>query len=66
MEWNGGKIEDLSATHVAIKSQSYCKPCKQHSGHPSMGGACTKEEVWSFFNKGVDCIHTSSVLVSIH
>ena len=32
--WNGGKIEH---THNSrIKSQSYCKPCKQRSGHPSM------------------------------
>ena len=47
MEWNGEMIEH--AHNSRLKSQLYYKPCKQHSGHPSTGGACIKEEVCSFF-----------------
>ena len=67
MEWNGGMIEDLSATHVIHSSSLYC--IASHVNNILVilvcGSACTKEEVWSFFNKGVDCVYTSSVIVSI-
>ena len=58
MEWNGGMIEH--AHNSRLKFQSYCKPCKQHSGHPSTGGACIKEEVCSFLYDGVGCVHIST------
>ena len=36
------------------------KPCKQHSGHPSTGGACIKRKFVPFY-EGVGCVHISTV-----
>ena len=49
VEWNGMERWNdrgpVSHAHNSrLKSQSYCKLCKQHSGHPSTG-PCIKEEV---------------------
>ena len=60
MEWNGGMIE--YARDSRLKSQSYCKPYKHHSGHPSTGGGGGggAHKRGSFY-KGVDCVHISTV-----
>ena len=45
-------ISMVSHVHNSrLKSQSYCKSCKQHSGHPSMGGHMHKRESLVLFMK---------------
>ena len=51
VEWNGMERWNdrgpVSRAHNSwLTSQSYCKPCKQYSGHPIIvRGPCIKEEL---------------------
>ena len=68
VEWNGMERWNdrgpVSRAHNSwLTSQSYCKPCKQYSGHPSTG-AMHKRGAIVLLYEGIGCVHIS--IESIH